>query len=200
MLRVGLTGGIASGKTAVADRLAALGAVVIDADLLAREVVAVGTPGLAEVVAAFGPGVLAPDDSLDRPAMGRLVFADAPARRRLESIIHPLVRAAARRLESEAVSDDPEAVVVHVIPLLVETGQSGSYDVVVVVDVDPRVQAERLVALRGMDPVQAQQRIDSQASRADRLAAADEVIDNTGTLTDLNDQVDRLWQRLAETR
>ena len=200
MLRVGLTGGIASGKTAVAERLAALGAVVVDADLLAREVVAVGTPGLAEVVVAFGPQVLATDGSLDRPAMGRLVFADAPARRRLEAIIHPRVRASARRLEDAAVGTDPDAVVVHVIPLLVETGQVDAYDSVVVVDVDPVAQIERLVTQRGMDPIEAQQRIDAQASRVDRLTVADDVIHNAGTLADLDDEVDALWRRLRRPR
>src|SRR3990170_4860778 len=115
-MRVGLTGGVASGKSTVSAMLAEMGAVVIDADLLAREVVAPGTPGLAEVVTAFGPDVLAADGSLDRPAMGRLVFADDPSRRRLESIIHPLVRAAARARERAAVDADPDAVVVHVIP------------------------------------------------------------------------------------
>jgi len=200
VLRVGLTGGIASGKTAVAERLAALGAVVVDADLLAREVVAVGTPGLAEVVVAFGPQVLATDGSLDRPAMGRLVFADAPARRRLEAIIHPRVRASARRLEDAAVGTDPDAVVVHVIPLLVETGQVDAYDSVVVVDVDPVAQIERLVTQRGMDPIEAQQRIDAQASRVDRLTVADDVIHNAGTLADLDDEVDALWRRLRRPR
>ena len=157
MLRVGLTGGIASGKSAVASRLAELGAVVIDADLLAREVVAPGTPGHAAVLEAFGPSVQAADGALDRAALGRVVFADEPARRRLEAIIHPLVRAAARELEAAAVAADPDAVVVHVIPLLVETGQTGAYDCLVVVDVDPAVQLDRLVRLRGMDPAEAAQ-------------------------------------------
>jgi dephospho-CoA kinase len=197
VLRVGLTGGIASGKTAVADRLAALGAVVIDADVLARQVVDVGTSGLAEVVDAFGPAVRGADGALDRPAMARLVFSDEPARRRLEAIIHPLVREAARRLEAEASDHDPDAVVVHVIPLLVETGQVDAYDVVVVVDVDVDTQIARLVAERGMDPREARGRIDAQASREARLAAADEVIHNTRSLADLQDQVDALWQRLA---
>jgi dephospho-CoA kinase len=199
VLRVGLTGGIGSGKTAVADRLAALGAVVVDADLLAREVVAVGTPGLADVVSAFGTEVLAEDGSLDRAAMGRLVFNDETSRRQLEAIIHPLVRAAAMRREADAVRADPDAVVVHVIPLLVETGRTGSYDVIIVVDVDPETQIERLVSLRGMDQVEAQQRIAAQASRAERLAIADEVIENNGTLAHLDAQVDAVWRRLTSS-
>lgn len=194
MLRVGLTGGIASGKTAVADRLAALGAVVIDSDLLARQVVAPGTPGLAEVVAAFGPQVLTIDGSLDRAAMGRLVFADETARRRLESIIHPLVRAAARELEIAAAANNPGAVVVHVIPLLVETGQADRFDRVVVVDVEPEIQLRRLVGMRRMDPVEAQQRIAAQAARAERLAIADDIIDNSGSLHQLEAEVDALWR------
>lgn len=200
MLRVGLTGGIASGKTAVADRLGVLGAVIIDADLLAREVVAPATPGLAAVVAAFGPDVLGANGSLDRAALGRLVFADDGARRRLEAIVHPLVRSEARRLEAEAATARPDAVIVQVIPLLVETGQADAYDQVVVVDVDPAIQLQRLVELRQMDPVEARQRIAAQASRPDRLAAADEVIDNSGSLVDLQDQVDTLWHRLAIKR
>ena len=200
MLKVGLTGGIASGKTVVAQRLAALGADVIDADLLAREAVAPGTSGLAEVVATFGPAVLLTDGSLDRAALGRLVFADHAARRRLESIIHPRVRAAARQLEAEATTARPDAVVVHVIPLLVETGQADAFDRVVVVDVDAVTQLERLVAVRGMDPAEARQRIAAQASRSERLAVADEVIDNSGSPAELERQVDALWRSFRSRR
>jgi len=200
VIRVGLTGGIGSGKSAVAERLAALGAVVVDADVLARDVVAAGTPGLAEVVAEFGRRVLAPDGSLDRAALGRLVFADEAARRRLEAIIHPRVRAAARDLETDAATADPDAVVVHVIPLLVETGQADAFDRVVVVDVDPVIQLRRLVELRGMDEVEARQRIAAQASRFDRLAAADEIVDNSGSLVARHEQVDTLWHRLEIRR
>lgn len=196
MLRIGLTGGIASGKSAVAARLAELGAAVIDADVLAREVVAPGTSGFDEVVEAFGSGVIDRDGGLDRVALGRTVFADASARRRLEAIIHPRVRAAARALEEAAAAADPDVIVVHVVPLLVETGQSTAYDCLVVVDVDPAVQLARLVALRGLDEVGALQRIHAQATRAERLAVADEVIDNSGSLADLDRQVDELWRRL----
>ena len=197
VVSIGLTGGIASGKSAVARRFAELGAKIIDADVLARDVVAPGTDGLAHVIAAFGSTVLGPDGSLNRPALGRLVFADDQARRRLESIIHPLVRAAAREQEAAAVAADPDAVVVHVVPLLVETGQAASYDRVVVVDVDPAVQLDRLVRLRGMDAVEAAQRIAAQATREERLAAADGVIDNSGSVDQLRAQVDEFWQRLT---
>lgn len=197
MLRIGLTGGIASGKTAVADRLAELGAVVVDADLLARAVVAVGTPGYAEVVATFGPTVLAADGSIDRAALATIVFADEALRRRLEAIVHPRVRVAARSAEAAAVAADRTAVVVHVIPLLAETGHSSEYDRVVVIDVEPAVQLERLVRDRGMDPSEAQQRIDAQASRADRLAIADDVLVNDGSLAELDEHAVALWRRLT---
>lgn len=198
MLLVGLTGGIASGKTAVADRLAARGAVIVDADLLAREVVAVGTPGLAAVAERFGPTVLTvPRDGapaeLDRAALGAIVFADPDARRDLEAIVHPLVRARAAELTRAA---PPDAVVVQVIPLLVETGQAGVFDLVVVVDVDPGVQLSRLIERNGLTPEQAMARIEAQASRAQRLAVADRVVDNSGSIADLDAAVDALWRWL----
>lgn len=193
MLRVGLTGGIASGKTAVSDALAERGAVVIDADLLAREVVEPGTPGLAAVVARFGQGVLTADGTLDRAALGAVVFADPQARRDLEAVIHPAVRARAAAIEAAAA---PTAVVVHVIPLLVETGQQHDFDVVVVVDVDPETQRSRLQRRNGLDTDAADARIAAQADRPDRLAVADVVLDNSGGPTDLIDQVDRLWSDL----
>jgi len=194
MLRVGLTGGIGSGKSEVGRGLAAHGAVVIDADLLAREVVASGTAGLAEVVQAFGPGVLGADGGLDRPVLGRRVFGDEEARRRLEAIIHPRVRALAAELETSAAAD---TVVVHDIPLLVETGQAHDFDVVVVVDVSPDVQLDRLTRTRGMSIEDAQDRMAAQATREARLAAADQVIHNSGNLEELQSQVDALWQRLV---
>ena len=193
MIRVGLTGGIASGKSTVADALAGRGAVLIDADLLAREVVEPGTPGLAAVRQRFGEGVVA-DGRLDRAALARLVFEDADARRDLEAIVHPAVRARARALEAAAPAD---AVVVHVIPRLVETGQAGDFDVVVVVEVDPAVQRERLVRRSGLSPDEAEARIRAQAARPQRLAAADEVLDNTGDHHELDRQVARLWAELA---
>ena len=185
-VRVGLTGGVASGKSTVAALLAEHGAVVVDADLLAREAVAPGTRGLADIVAAFGGEVLSPDGGLDRPAMGAIVFADEQKRRTLEAIIHPLVRARGRELEEAA---GPDALVVHDIPLLVETGQPGRFDAVVVVDVPVEVQVERMTALRGMSAEEAASRVAAQATREQRLAAATHVIDNTGTIDDLRRRV-----------
>nr|WP_272944633.1 dephospho-CoA kinase [Kribbella catacumbae] len=192
-MRVGLTGGIGSGKSAVSARLRERGAVVIDSDLLAREVVARGTDGLAEVVEAFGQ-VLTPDGELDRPAVGRIVFGDEPARRKLEAIIHPRVRARAAEIESGAPAD---SVVVHDIPLLVETGQGDKFDLVLVVDVPQEVQVERLTRDRGMTDEEAKARIASQATREQRLAVADLVVDNSGSLADLDRRIDELWPGLA---
>jgi dephospho-CoA kinase len=193
VLRIGLTGGIGSGKSEVSRRLASLGAVVIDADRLAREVVEPGTPGLAEVVQAFGPGVLAPDGSLDRPALGARVFGDDDARRRLEAIVHPRVRARAAELEHAA---GPDAVVVHDIPLLVETGRPESFDAVIVVDVPVEVQVERLVGQRGMTEDEARSRIAAQATRERRAGVADFIVDNTGSLDDLEAAVRGIWEEL----
>jgi dephospho-CoA kinase len=196
MLRVGLTGGIASGKTAVSDRLGELGAVIIDADRLAREVVEPGTIGLTSIIERFGDRVVT-DGALDRAALAQIVFADPVARRDLERIIHPAVRARAAEIEGKA---DPASVVVHVIPLLVETGQQDSFQVRVVVDADPASQLERLLARNAMTPEEASARIAAQASREDRLAIADYVIDNTGTVAELRDQVDDLWAQLTSAQ
>ncbi|MFG1623430.1 dephospho-CoA kinase [Kribbella sp. NPDC049227] len=193
MLRVGLTGGIGAGKSSVSARLAERGAVVIDSDVLAREVVAKGTEGLAEVVTEFGAGVLTAEEELDRPALGQIVFGDAAARRRLEAIVHPRVRARAAEIEAAAPAG---AIVVHDIPLLVETGQADRFDVVVIVDVPVDVQLERLTAQRGMPDTEAKQRIASQASREDRLAVAGLVVDNSGSLADLDRRVDEVWAEL----
>ncbi len=182
MVRVALTGGVASGKSTVSGMLAELGAVVIDADLLAREVVASGTGGYGEVVAAFGDGVVGPDGELDRPALGALVFADPEQRRRLEAIIHPRVRARAAQIEAAA---PPEAIVVHDIPLLVETGQADHFDAVVVVDVPVETQVDRLVTQRGMTREEAESRISAQATREQRREVATYLLDNTGTCDDL---------------
>ena len=193
MLRVGLTGGIASGKTSVSDALGERGAVVIDADVLARQVVEPGTPGLAAVAERFGTEVLTGDGRLNREALGRLVFADPEARRELEAIVHPAVRARAAEIEATA---DSDAVVVHVIPLLVETGQQDDYDVLVVVDVEPARQLERLRQRNGLDAEAANARIAAQSTRAARLAVADIVLDNDTGPDDLLDQVDSLWRDL----
>ena len=193
-VRVGLTGGIASGKSTVSAMLAELGAVVIDADALAREVVAWGTPGLEAVVAEFGPGLLTPEGDLDRPAMGALVFGDAEARKRLEAIIHPLVHRRSAQLEAEAPA---HSVVVHDIPLLTEVGRAGSFDAVVVVDAPTDLQVSRMVEDRGWSREEAESRIAAQASREDRLAIATHVVDNTGTLDELRRRVEQVYADLA---
>jgi len=197
VLRVGLTGGIGSGKSEVSRRLARLGAVVIDADVLAREVVQPGSDGLRAVVAELGPGVLDAGGGLDRSAVGERVFADSEARRRLERVIHPRVRQRAAEIEATAPAD---AVVVHDIPLLVETGGDEDFDVVVVVDVTEVDQVRRLMHARGVTAEQAQARIDAQATRCQRLAAADIVVENTGTLADLDAAVAQLWRALQGRR
>lgn len=185
-MRVGLTGGVASGKSTVDGLLRELGAVVIDADALAREVVAPGSAGLSAVVEEFGSAVLTAQGELDRAALGALVFAEPQRRRLLEAIIHPLVRARAAELEGQV----PQGtLVVHDIPLLVETGQAEAFDAVVVVDVPVEVQRQRMVELRGMSVAEADARIAAQATREQRLAVATYVIDNTGTLDDLRQRV-----------
>jgi dephospho-CoA kinase len=193
VLRVGLTGGIGAGKSEVSARLAAQGAVVIDADAIAREVVEPGTEGLAEVVGAFGPGVLLPDGRLDRPRLGEIVFADPELRGKLNEIIHPRVGARMAELEREA---GPASIVVHDVPLIAESGRTDAYDLVVVVDVPPRVQLDRLVRRRGMTREQAEARMAAQAGREQRLAIADIVIDNSGSLAELDRQVGDLWSEL----
>jgi dephospho-CoA kinase len=188
-LIIGLTGGSGAGKSAVAGRLAELGAVIIDSDVLAREVVAPGTEGLAEVVAAFGPSVLDDAGALDRPALGRTVFGDDDARRRLESIIHPRVRARAAELVAAA---PPDAVVVNDVPLLVEKGYQFPLVIVVQAPLDDRL--ERLARDRGMSRAEAESRIAAQATDEQRRAVADVVIDNDGTLDDLRARVDAVWR------
>ncbi|MFE5342884.1 dephospho-CoA kinase [Isoptericola sp. NPDC056578] len=196
MLRIGLTGGIAAGKSVVARRLAELGAVVIDHDVLAREVVEPGTVGLEEVVAAFGEGVLAPDGSLDRPALGRLVFDDTASRARLEGILHPEIRRLAAEREALAGAADDRAVVVHDIPLLVETGQADHFHLLVVVHAPAEQRVARLVDGRGLDDGAARARVGAQATDEARTAVADVVLDGSGTEDGLREQVDALWQRL----
>lgn len=193
MVRVGLTGGIASGKSMVADELAARGAIIIDADLLAREVVEPGTPALAAIIDRFGAQVLK-DGQLDRARLAQIVFADPLARRDLERIVHPAVRARAAELERAA---GDAAVVVHVIPLLVETGQDEDFDLVVTVDADHETQIQRLIVRNGLTRLEAESRIAAQASREDRTRAADVVLDNTGSVTQLREQIDALWAELS---
>jgi dephospho-CoA kinase len=192
--RVGLTGGVASGKSTVSALLRELGAVVIDSDVLAREVVEPGTPGLAAVVEEFGETVLAEDGHLDRAALGSLVFGDEASRRRLEGILHPLIRARAAEIEAGA---GPGALVVHDIPLLVETGQADRFDAVVVVDVPVETQVERMVRDRGWSTEDARSRVAAQADREQRRAVATHVIDNTGTHDDLRERVTEVVDRLV---
>lgn len=193
MLNVGLTGGIGSGKSAVSARLAALGALVVDADVLAREVVGPGTPGLAAVAAEFGPVILTDDATLDRAALGRLVFADPARLAALNAVVHPLVAARTAKVLAAAPSD---SVVVHDVPLLVENGLASRYDLVVVVDAPVEVAMDRLVRLRGMSVPDAEARMAAQATREQRRAVADVVLNNSGSLAELDQQVDALWQRV----
>jgi dephospho-CoA kinase len=190
IVKVGLTGGIGAGKSEAARRLAELGAQVIDADKLAREVVAPGTEGLAEVVAAFGPEVVGEDGALDRAALGRRVFGDAEARRRLEAIIHPRVRARTAELVA---AQPPDAVIVNDVPLLVETGLGKGFDLVVVVLAEEATRLRRLVEVRGMSEDEARSRIAAQATDEQRRAVADVVLHNDGTLEELRAAVDDLW-------
>jgi dephospho-CoA kinase len=187
---------VASGKSTVAAILRELGALVIDSDQLAREVVEPGTPGLADVAKEFGDSVVSDDDTLDRAALGAIVFADPDARRRLESILHPLIRQRAAEIEAVA---EPGTVVVHDIPLLVETGQAGQFDAVLVVDVPVETQVERLLRERGWSRADAEARVGAQASREERRAAATYLIDNTGTREDLRDRVTEVFTQLVST-
>ena len=192
-MRVGLTGGIGMGKSTVSALLTELGAVVIDADQLARDVVAPGTPGLAQIVEAFGPEVLAPDGQMDRPKVGAIVFADPERLRTLEGIVHPLVRARSVELEESAPAG---ALIVHDIPLLAETGQATRFDAVIVVDAPEEIQVERLVRDRGMSPEDARARIATQATREQRLAVATYVIENTGRREDLRRRTTEVFEQL----
>ncbi|MEU1539998.1 dephospho-CoA kinase [Actinacidiphila glaucinigra] len=195
MVKVGLTGGIGAGKSAVSRLLVSYGAVLIDSDRIAREVVEPGTPGLASVAAEFGAEVLAADGSLDRPKLGAIVFSDPERLRALNAIVHPLVRDRSAELERAA---GPDAVVVHDVPLLAENGLAPLYDVVVVVDAAPQTQLERLVRLRGMAEEDARARMAVQATREQRLAVADVVIDNDGPLEALEPQVRQVWEQLRQ--
>lgn len=193
-MRVGLTGGVASGKSTVAALLADLGAVVIDADVLAREVVAPGTSGLAAVVESFGEQVLTEDGRMDRAEVGRVVFGDDQARARLEAIIHPRVRARSAEVEAQAPRG---SLVVHDIPLLVETGQPDRFDAVLVVDVPSELQVERMVRERGWTREDARSRIAAQARREERLAVATHVVDNTGSREQLRTRVEQVHAELT---
>ena len=198
MLRVGLTGGIGSGKSEVARRLVAHGAVLIDADVAAREVVVPGSRGLKRIVAAFGDDVLSPDGSLDRARLGEIVFGDPELRAKLNAIVHPLVREwmdAAERTAVQA-ADRRGPIAVHDVPLLAESRRKSGFDLVIVVDVPPELQVQRLVSQRGLTPDQARARMNAQASREQRLEVADIVIDNSGSLDDLDHRVAEVWADL----
>jgi dephospho-CoA kinase len=196
MLRVGLTAGIGSGKSEVSRRLAALGAVVLDGDTAARAVVEPGTPGLARIAETFGPGVLAPDGSLDRAKLAAIVFADDAAREKLNAITHPLIHEHLMAAEATAIkAGGPDTIVVHDIPLLAEGQRAADFDLVIVVDVPPEVQVTRLAA-RGMPAQQARARMAAQATREQHLAVADIIIDNSGTLADLDRRVSEVWAEL----
>ena len=199
MLRVGLTGGIGSGKSEVSKRLAARGAFLIDADVAAREVVEPGTPGLGQIVAVFGPDVLLPDGRLDRPTLGQLVFADDDLLAKLNAIVHPLVAERTQQLEQQAATTlGPAGIVVHDVPLLTENQLQRNYDTVIVVDAPDEIRLQRLVEDRGMTPEHARERMAAQAGRDQRLAIADVVVDNSGTLADLDRQVAGIWPVLRD--
>jgi dephospho-CoA kinase len=196
MLRVGLTGGIGSGKSAVSERLAALGAVVLDGDKAARAVVEPGTPGLRRIEEAFGPATLRADGSLDRARLAGIVFSDEAARQKLNAITHPLIHEHLQAAEKAAVAaGGPGTIVVHDIPLLAEGQRAAEFDVVIVVDVPAEVQVTRLAG-RGLPEEQARARMAAQATREQRLALADIVIDNSGTPADLDRRVAEVWADL----
>lgn len=195
MLRVGLTGGIGSGKSEVSRRLADRGAVVIDADQAARAVVERGTPGLEAIRETFGDEVIRADGELDRERLGAIVFADPDKLKALNAIVHPLVRDWMAAAENQA-KDAGAEVVIQDVPLLAENNLAAHYDLVIVVDTPPEVQLQRLVELRGMREDQARARIAAQASREDRLAVAGVVMENNGSLSDLDERVGQVWDEL----
>ncbi|MBF4561066.1 dephospho-CoA kinase [Microbacterium sp. VKM Ac-2870] len=194
---IALTGGIASGKSTIARRLAERGAIVVDADAIVREVQQPGSPVLHAIADSFGAGVIAADGSLDRPTLGAIVFSDSAARRRLNAIVHPAVREESARKFAEAFATDPHAVVVYDVPLLVEARADDPWELVVVAHAPASTRGERLVAFRGMTPDDARARISAQADDDARLAIADVVIDTTGTIDDTVAQADALWDRLT---
>ena len=199
MLRVGLTGGIGSGKSEVSKRLAAYGAALIDADVAARAVVEPGTPGLGEITAVFGPQVLLPDGRLNRERLGQIVFADDSALAKLNAIVHPLVHERTQQLEQQATATlGPGGIIVHDVPLLAENGLQNGFDTVIVVDAPDDQRLQRLIETRGMTAEHARERMAAQAGRDQRLAIADIVVDNSGTLADLDQQVAEVWSVLHD--
>jgi dephospho-CoA kinase len=194
---IALTGGIASGKSTIAARLAARGAVVIDADAIVRDVQAAGSPVLAQIVESFGDGMLRADGSLDRPALGALVFGDRERLARLNAIVHPAVREESQRRFREAAEADPAAVIVYDVPLLADTRATDPWDLIVVAHAPAEMRVARLVEKRGMSEADARARIASQVSDNERLRIADVVIDTDGPMEQTEEQTDRLWNRLV---
>jgi len=195
---IALTGGIASGKSTIATRLAEHGAVVVDADAIVRDVQQPGSPVLDEIVREFGADVIRPDGSLDRAGLGARVFGDDDAIARLNRIVHPAVRAESQRRFDEAFAADPDAVVVYDVPLLVEARVDDPWELIVVAHAPSDVRLRRLVEFRGMSETDAAARVASQVDDSTRLAVADVVIDTTGTIDDTIRQVDELWARLPD--
>lgn len=198
MYRIGLTGGIGAGKSVAANRFQELGAVVIDHDVLARQAVAPESPGLAQVVAEFGPEMLLPDGSLNRSALGAVVFGDADARRRLNAIVHPAIFDLSAAAESAAQNNNDKSIIVHDIPLLVETGQEADFDLLLVVDAPAELRVQRLMHARGLSEADARARISAQISDEERLAPADKILDGAGTVANLRRQVDVLWAEIVK--
>lgn len=198
MYLIGLTGGIASGKSTVARRLYEHGAIHLDADQLARRVVEPGKPAFRAVVEAFGDDVVRADGSLDRARLGEIVFHDEQARAKLNGIVHPAVRELSKRLIAEAAESQPDAVVVYDVPLLVEASVDHPFDLVVVTSAGRKQQVRRLVEERGMDPIHAEARVDSQVDDEERRKIADVVIDTSGTLAHTMSQTDALWARVRQ--
>jgi len=197
MQLIGLTGGIASGKSVVAARLAEHGAVVVDADRIAREVVEPGSPALARIAEEFGDEVIASDGSLDRAALGALIFESPEKRAALNAITHPAVGIRSKELFAAAAAADPDAIVVYDVPLLVEAGRVDEFDLIVVVNASTETRLNRMVELRGMSRDEAMHRLNSQATNTERLAVADVVIDSNGTLEQTLEQADALWEKLS---
>ncbi|MEO6533272.1 MAG: dephospho-CoA kinase [Pseudolysinimonas sp.] len=197
MQLIGLTGGIASGKSVVAARLAEHGAVVVDADRVARAVVEPGTPALARIAEEFGDSVLASDGSLDRAALASLIFSSPERRAALNAITHPAVGIRSKELFAAAAAADPDAIVVYDVPLLVDAGRTDEFDMIVVVNASTETRVNRMIELRGMTRDEAMHRINSQATNTERLAIADVVIDSNGTVEQTLEQADALWEKLS---
>lgn len=200
MVLIGLTGGIGAGKSTIASRFAELGAHVVDADVMARRAVEAGTPALAAIAARFGNDVLCADGSLNRAALGQIVFNDSHARKDLEAIVHPAVHALTSAEFQRIQTQEPNAVIIYDVPLLVEAQNSYDFDRVVVAHAPADVRINRLVALRGMSVEEAQRRVEAQASDEARLAVANDIIDTSGSLESTLLQVDTLWANIATTR